>query len=318
MYRPRHLLLLAFALLLGCTSQSTPGNGTAGAGSSAGSGAEDRANHRPVVRAVTISPNPIVLSMPAVAFVDVHDQDNDSLTFRHQWFLNGRLLLGQTNSTLTSRLVRRGDKISVEVTPLDGKSEGQPVRSQEVMIGNTLPEVLGVVLEPAELHAGEKVQVQFQAKDADEDDIRYTIRWWRNNKLVVEGNQLSLDTSGYARGDRIVAQVTPADNAGAGKTVSSELAVIVNSPPKITSNPPAILDQGRYVYTVAASDPDGDPLSYSLEAAPVGMTIDKATGRLEWAVFSSTGGSNRVKVVVEDGQEGHAFQEFSLDFATPS
>jgi hypothetical protein len=267
---------------------------------------------------VAISPDPILLSTPAVAFVDAHDEDNESLTFRHQWFLNGRSMPGQTKPTLSSRLVKRGDRISVEVTPLDGKSEGQPFRSREVMIGNTPPEVTGVVLEPAGVHAGEKVQVQFQVKDADEDEIHHTVRWWRNNKLVLEGDQLSLDTSGFGRGDQIQAQVTPADDAGAGKTVASQVAVVVNSPPKITSTPPTALEQGRYVYAVAASDPDGDPLSYSLEAAPIGMTIDKATGRLEWTVFSSTGGSHRVKVVVEDGQEGQAFQEFSLDFVTAS
>lgn len=308
--------MLVTLIGVGCSSgSSTADGGEAGAGSSR---AGHRPNRPPVIAAVALSPNPIALNAPVSTFVDAADPDNDPLTFRHRWFVNGRLLPDQTGPLLPANVLKKGDLVMVEVTPLDGKTEGQPMQSGAVPVGNTPPEVAGVLLEPAEVHVGDTVRVQLQAKDVDDDDIHYSVKWWRNNKLILEGAHLALETSGFSRGDHIVAQVTPLDGAGAGKTVSSQMATVVNSPPRILSNPPTALDRGRYLYAVAANDADGDPLRFSLESSPAGMTIEPTTGEIEWAVSPGISGSHRVKVVVEDGQKGQAFQEFDLTFPTAS
>ena len=79
-----------------------------------------------------------------------------------------------------------------------------------------------------------------------------------------------------------------------------------------TVTPTAIAADGRYAYAVTASDADGDTLTYKLESASPGMTVDKATGRIEWTITAQTKGAHRVKIVVEDGHGGHAHQEFDL------
>ena len=308
--------LLVALIGLGCSSNSSTADGvTASAGSRAGGA---KPNRLPVISSVALSPNPIALNAPVAIFVDADDPDDDPLTFRHRWFVNGRLLPDYTGPLLPARVLKKGDSVMVEVTPFDGKKEGAPMQSTAVQVGNTPPEVAGVLLEPAEVHVGDTVRVQLQAKDVDDDDIHYSVKWWRNNKLVLEGAHLALDTAGFARGDHIVAQVTPLDGVGAGKMVSSQMATVVNSPPKILSNPPAALERGRYVYGVSAQDADGDPLRFALASAPAGMTIEPVTGMIEWAVAPGTTGTHRVKVVVEDGQEGQAFQEFDLAFTAPS
>lgn len=314
-------LLLAVVLAAwpgsGCTASSSP-DGLAVSGSEPPGGGTPRVNRPPVIASVALSPNPIALNAPVATFIDAGDPDDDALSFRHHWYVNGRLLPDQTGSSLPARVLKKGDRVMVEVTPSDGKTEGQPVQSAAVLVGNTPPEVAGVLLDPAEVHVGDTVRVQLQAKDVDNDDIHYSVKWWRNNKLVVEGAHLSLDTSGFARGDRIVAQVTPLDAGGAGTMISSQMATVVNSPPKITSNPPSALDRGRFVYAVAALDADDDALRFSLEASPFGMTIDPGSGRIEWTVAPGTAGSHHVKVLVEDGQDGQAFQEFDLAFTSVS
>jgi hypothetical protein len=309
--------LLAALNGAGCSSNSSTTDDVTGSTGGARAGGH-RANRPPVIAAVALAPNPIALNAPVATFVDADDPDDDPLTFRHRWFVNGRLLADQSGSLLPAKVLKKGDVVMVEVTPLDGKTEGQPKQSATVPVGNTPPEVAGVLLEPAEVHVGETVRVQLQAKDLDDDDIHYSVKWWRNNKLVMEGAHLALDTSGFVRGDRIVAQVTPLDGSGGGKMASSQMAMVVNSPPKILSNPPAELDRGRYVYGVAAHDADGDPLRFALESSPAGMTIEPSTGRIEWAVSPGISGSHRIKVVVEDGQEGQAFQEFDLAFNAAS
>jgi hypothetical protein len=53
---------------------------------------------------------------------------------------------------------------------------------------------------------------------------------------------------------------------------------------------------GLYVYDVDATDPEGDPITYSLTQAPAGMTIDPTTGQISWAPGGADLGSHDVTV----------------------
>lgn len=79
----------------------------------------------------------------------------------------------------------------------------------------------------------------------------------------------------------------------------------LNAPPFITSEPITSATEGvPYSYDVDAEDPnDGDVLAYSLDVAPEGMTIDPATGLIEWTPGIEQVGDNPVGVRVED-QDG--------------
>jgi len=68
----------------------------------------------------------------------------------------------------------------------------------------------------------------------------------------------------------------------------------------------------QYAYPVQATDPDGDPLQYSLVTGPVGMEIDPETGALAWEVTSLALGEYAVTVRVEDGLGGSDEQSWSL------
>ena len=88
----------------------------------------------------------------------------------------------------------------------------------------------------------------------------------------------------------------------------------VNLPPAITSSPPVQANPGElYVYAVRASDPDGDRLSFRLSAAPTGMTIDPATGVVQWTPATALPDPQTVRIVVEDGQGGIDSQGLPVD-----
>lgn len=77
-----------------------------------------------------------------------------------------------------------------------------------------------------------------------------------------------------------------------------------NQYPTITSTPitTATVDV-LYTYDVEATDPDsGDTLTYSLTTNPSGMTIDSATGVIDWTPNSGQIGDNNVTVEVSDGE----------------
>lgn len=309
------LVLIASAAFFGCKAESSKtgevDRSTSPLTSSKSSGSP-QSNRPPSVRSAKITPNPVLLGWSVLVQVEAEDPDGDPVTLRRQWLANGKPIEGETGPALVPRMLKRGDLLAVEVTPLDGKAAGTPYQTDAVPVGNTPPAATRVVLEPAQVQVGGRLQAQVEGTDADQDSIRYTFKWWRNNLPVSEGEEGVVETTGFARGDTIVVQATPHDAAGPGKPKFSDPLMISNSPPKITSVPPTAIDRGRYEYAVAAVDPDNDPLTYLLQTAPPGMMIDKATGLIEWRITPNTKGTHRVRVSVEDGQEGRAFQEFDL------
>jgi RHS repeat-associated protein len=98
-----------------------------------------------------------------------------------------------------------------------------------------------------------------------------------------------------------------------------QIAVSVNDPPVILSPPrtTAVLGQ-TYHYPVKAVDPDGDSVTYSLQAGPEGMTIDPNSGLILWAPTSGQMGTNAVTVVVTDTQGLTANQSFNLQVVPAS
>ena len=63
-----------------------------------------------------------------------------------------------------------------------------------------------------------------------------------------------------------------------------------------------------------ATDPDGDTLTFALQSAPAGMTIDPRSGELEWRFGREAAGTHQVRVTVTDGYaEEPSWQEFQLN-----
>jgi bacillopeptidase F len=92
-----------------------------------------------------------------------------------------------------------------------------------------------------------------------------------------------------------------------------------NSPPLITSMPPTAATAGSlYTYAVTASDPEGDALSFSLDAAPNGMTIEAIGGVISWTPGGDQIGSHGVTVRVTDAGGQAATQSFSVAVAIPN
>jgi YD repeat-containing protein len=87
-----------------------------------------------------------------------------------------------------------------------------------------------------------------------------------------------------------------------------------NKKPLITSQPTAEASSGRsYQYQVRALDGDGDPISYSLETAPTGMTLSATTGLLTWTPTAGQVGTQSVTLTASDGKGGIDTQTFALN-----
>lgn len=111
------LVLLPMAMLGGCSQQSQAPQGTK---------VSQAINHPPVIHSVAIVPTTASLDQPISVQVKADDLEGDLITFRHQWRLNGAPLANETHSILSSKAIKRGDLVSVDVFPYDGKTEGTP------------------------------------------------------------------------------------------------------------------------------------------------------------------------------------------------
>ncbi|MCP5443670.1 MAG: putative Ig domain-containing protein [Chromatiaceae bacterium] len=115
-------------------------------------------------------------------------------------------------------------------------------------------------------------------------------------------------------GDNAV-EVQVTDSGGLSDTQSFTVTVDdVNEAPSITSTPVTEATQGQpYSYDVEATDPDaGDTLTFSLVTAPVGMTIDPASGLIGWTPSNAQVGDNAVEVQVTDSGGLSDTQSFTV------
>lgn len=297
-------------LFIGCNSSSAPGEG-------ASSPSDALPQRLETIRLATITPDPITLNDTVKVMIWTESGHTDTAGFQYQWMVNGAPLRDQTGSTLTASILQRGDRVAVDLVPVSGTVQGTHYQAGPVVVGNTPPVVAHISIErPADPYA--PVFAKMEVVDADRDEMQFDFRWWRNNKVVKEGAEQTLDTVGFQTKDTLEVEVTPRDHLSAGKPVRSESVYVGNSPPKIISVPAGLIGRDRYEYTVKAIDEDGDPLSFLLEAAPPGMAIDRETGHLVWQIPLDQFGSQRVRIVAEDGQGGQAFQEFHFTLPPPS
>ncbi len=116
------------------------------------------------------------------------------------------------------------------------------------------------------------------------------------------------------------AVVLQADNGfnQAQQSFTVTVSLFGNTPPVFTSSPPVLGDVGvAYDYVPEVLDPDtAQTLTFSLYTAPSGMTIDSATGELQWTPDDTQRGANPVSIGVSDGI-ATATQIFAVTVPSP-
>jgi fibro-slime domain-containing protein/RHS repeat-associated protein len=149
-----------------------------------------------------------------------------------------------------------------------------------------------------------------EAVDPDNDPITYS--------LVAGPSGMSIDpNSGLLVWDPTAAQagsypvtVRVADGRGGFDQQSFTLVVqnpAGNAPPVFQSNPPTrVLAGDAYTHTAVATDPDGDPVTYSVLSGPSGMVLNAATGEVYWETLGIAPGWYDVSLAAHDGRGGNS------------
>jgi RHS repeat-associated protein len=203
--------------------------------------------------------------------------------------------------------------IVVRATNVDGTAANSSFTLQ--VVGrpvNTSPDITS---EPTtSTTVGKEYQYDVQVLDNDADPLSFalvnapagmsihpslgTIRWTPAADQLGESD--------------VSVQVTDPD----GATATQEYKLKVSKsggPPSIRSVPPTEAAIGiGYLYSIVARDAEGDPLTFRLLAAPVGMTIAENTGVISWTPAAEQLGEQDVVIQVSDGIGGAVTQAFRI------
>jgi hypothetical protein len=302
----RALVVLLISVLVGCGEQSGRSSQPAGTPRPAGTAVGIVA-----VRILPERPSPQNTLEAQVRFSGGRPE-----RVAYQWLRNGNPMPGAIGATLRGDQLRKGDFIGVEVRI----GQGEPAKSDAVVIGNTAPLVDWVEINPGRPTSSDTLEAVVSGKDRDDDQLMYAYSWAVNGEKVIGENGPSLDKRYFRRGDRVKVSVTAYDGTDWGKEVAAPGVTIRNSPPTIVSTPPERLESDLYRYAVKADDADGDSLRFSLQGnVPPGMRIDAATGVVEWKVVVPKEATTwEYEVVAQDPEGLKSIQKITLKYTPPA
>lgn len=227
------------------------------------------------------------------------------------WSVNGEPVTTRSSEAqLCSTQYKRGDLVTVMVGTADKGAQAS------VTIANNPPLVVDISSEPAEIFAGTDVTVKPVAEDVDGDDVGFYYQWLVNGIADPTLNQSVLPGDRFSKGDTIQVQIVPNDFYDDGPTYVSYAMSIPNAAPQINSQPPQGITSLDYQYQVVATDPDDNQLTYRLDEAPDGMTIDNTTGLINWSLREAQPGNHTIAIVVTDPEGAEAAQEYSLTLSS--
>jgi len=164
---------------------------------------------------------------------------------------------------------------------------------------------------------GEDYTYTVVAADPDGDDLTYFLNTNPSTNMTIDESTGVISWTPTATGTYdVVVEVSDGELSDVQNfTIMVSEPEPINQSPLITSIPVTAVTLGEtYICTIEATDPNGDALTYSLNACPVGMTIDSTIGTISW--LPTAIGSYNVTVEVSDGELSDV-QNFTIMVSEP-
>lgn len=307
------VLVAALVALLACSSEKQVGEEGKAAPQQAGQEAREEAAPRPAPQPMTTGEKSLQI-LPGKAYVD------STLELKAKgfglegtkvvWLLNGRPVstVDPYRFQVKALEARKGDSIQAKA-----EVDGVEVYSNDVTIQNSKPTLTHVKLMPEAFKPGENFRIDAEVADADGDPVSIFYEWKKNGQQVGTGKELDVPLT---RGDAFTVTVIPYDGSEHGEFVYLEREVY-NLPPMFVKSEKFILAGNTFTFILNATDPDGDPLTYSLRTGPEGMTVNPSTGVVLWETPKDLLGRTDFTVAAEDGNGGSVEMTYSVDLTSP-
>jgi hypothetical protein len=154
------------------------------------------------------------------------------------------------------------------------------------------------------------------ASDADGDSLTFSISnrpsWLTFNAGT---GRISGTPSAAAVGEYVGIVISVSDGYVSSSLPAFRIVVEAgNRAPTITGTPPTAVVEGQaYSFVPVASDPDGDPLTFSIANRPSWATFSTSTGALSGTPAVGTVGTySGIRISVTDGTDSASLAEFAI------
>ena len=256
----------------------------------------------------------------AYSFVPVAtDVDGDALTFsitgRPAWasFSAGT---GELSGTPVVADVGTWSGISISVSDGRDSTDLPPFAIEVEDVPNRAPTISGTA--PGTVTVGAAYSFTPTASDADGDSLTFSIAgqpaWTQFDPATgrISGTPGASDVGAHAG---IVITVSDGAASAALPAFAITVSDIPNQPPTITGAPATeVTVDEAYSFTPAASDPDGDALSFSIAGQPIWASFDPTTGGLSGVPMAGDEGSYPgIVISVSDGRDTDSLPAFTIN-----
>lgn len=274
-------------------------------------------------RAPSISGTPPTTLQPGQSYSfrpTASDPDGDSLTYsitnKPRWasFNN---LTGQLSGTPTPSHVGTYSNIVISVS--DGKASASlPAFTINVQgAANRAPTISGNP--PTSVMAGSTYSFTPTATDQDNDMLAFSIEN-RPTWATFNTSTGALTGTPTSAGTHSNIVITVSDGKATASLGPFSITVTANGAPTISGSPATSVVVGHtYVFQPTASDPEGSPLTFSVQNLPVWASFNTSTGRISGTPTSSHVGTyGNIVVRVTDGLNTTSLPAFSINVTNPA
>ena len=130
-------------------------------------------------------------------------------------------------------------------------------------------------------------------------DITDLYKAWKDGTYPNYGVELVPTNINHSNGDIYASENL--DVAHRPKLVIATNGVAANNAPALDPIGDKSVNEGQTLaFTISASDPDGDSLTYSATNLPIGATLDPATGLFSWTPTAADVGTSTVTFIASD------------------
>jgi len=267
-------------------------------------------NYPPVIYTLIANSDTLEVGQNTIITCHAYDQNGDTLDYT--WTKTGGTISGSGSAVIWTAPATAGTYTIICVVS-DGELTDAYSISIEVVepeSTNQCPLITSTAVTTAT--AGTAYTYAVTATDSDGDTLTYSLTAAPTGMTINSASGVITWTPTVKNTFWVAVKVSD------GKLHDIQIFTITvaeaNNAPVITSTAVTTATAGTaYTYTVTATDPDDDDtLTYSLTAAPTGMTINSATGAITWTPTAA--GSENVIITVSDGTDSIT-QSFTITVA---
>ncbi len=226
-------------------------------------------NNPPGPAAIVLSPGePLTTDDLTVVVVSesVDGNAKDTVTYDSNWYVNGAIRTDLAGAMDVAASETTKDEVwKVIVVPTDGELGGPPV-ADEVVVGNTPPEVEVTVDNAAPLSDAD-VTASASGSDADGDDLEFAFTWSVDGdpERLLEGATLSAEQTEKGEVWTVAVIANDGDDDGEPATASVSIENVLPVVESVALSPAAPTETDTIAATVAAMDADGDTVSLNYD-----------------------------------------------------